>query len=153
MTLTRRALLGLAAATAVAGCTHRSHPPTAAPADADAVAAALAAERALLDQYDAAIAALDAVAAGPLSRARDRHLAHLHALAATTSPAGPVTTPTPSAPPTLAATTGALAGALAASAPQLQQAAATAGSGHLAARLASIAAEHAADVSALRGSA
>jgi len=144
VTLTRRSLLGLSVVLAVAGCrprhrpaATRPHAPTA--SDAAALAAAAAIERDLLAGYDAAIAQLDAVAATPLTAARDRHRAHLAALTRTIRTTGSSASPTPGRTPAT------LGPALTASVGQLQAAANRADSGALAALLASVAAEHAAD--------
>jgi hypothetical protein len=143
VSLTRRSLLGLAAAVPLAaGCHDRHRPVGLAGADETAITSAVAAERALLARYDEAIAQLDAVAAGPLTRARDRHRLHLRALAARS----PSTSATPSA--ASAAPSGSVSTALAATVTTLQAAAVAARSGHVAALLASIAAEHAADAAA-----
>jgi hypothetical protein len=143
VSLTRRAVLGAIATAALAACRPRRSSPAATPsADRAAAEAALEDERALLRTYDAAVAALDAVAAGPLVRARDRHTAHLRALARATRPSP---TSTPSAPSPAPADPSTLAATLASSAGTLRSAAITARTGRLAALLASVAAEHAAD--------
>ena len=144
MPLTRRSLLGLTVVLAVAGCRPRHHRAATRPdgldaTDAAAVAGAVATERDLLAGYDAAIARLDAVAATPLTAARDRHRAHLAALTRTTGTAGPSGSRTPGRTPAT------LGPALTASVGQLQAAAIRSDSGMLAALLASVAAEHAAD--------
>ena len=144
VTLTRRSLLGLTVVLAVAGCRPR-HRRSAAPpsalntADAAALATAAATERDLLAGYDAAIARLDAVAATALTAARERHGEHLTALSRSSGAAGHSSSPTPGRTPAT------LDPALAASVGQLQAAAVRAGSGTVAALLASVAAEHAAD--------
>ena len=61
--LSRRALLGLAAAVPLAGCTSDDGPPLAPDPDDLLRAAAVARERALLQQYDAALLALPNLAA------------------------------------------------------------------------------------------
>ena len=139
MSLTRRSLLGVAAGVVLAGCRPHHRRSTLPPvADTAALAAALSAEQTLLASYDRAIATTDAVAAGRLSVARQRHAEHVQALQARL--------PTPSPPvPSAAATTTSLATALRASSLQLQSAAVSARAGQTAALLASIAAEHAAD--------
>ena len=145
MTLTRRSLLGLAGVAALgAGCRAHSHQLGTAAPDEAALDAAADAERGLLARYDAAVARLDAVAAGPLTRARDRHREHLRALTTLRSPSGSAA-PATAVPPATTAPAGTLDAALGASVRSLQAAAARAGSGQVAAVLASIAAEHAAD--------
>ena len=150
MTLTRRALLGGIVAVSAAACRpRRSARPGLATDDRASVDAAVNDERALLALYDGAIAQLDAVATGPLTAARARHAAHLQALTevggatptATASPA-PVTGPTDRST---------LTAALASSAGSLREMAVRAEDGRLAAMLASVAAEHAADAAPVRG--
>lgn len=143
MTLTRRSLLGVAAAVVLsAGCRPRARPPALDDADGAAVGDAIDAERQLLARYDLAIAQLDAVAAGPLMRARDRHHEHLRALAAQPSPAASASPPAgPNAAPA-----GSLGDTLRSSVANLQAAALRVRSGTVAALLGSIAAEHAADL-------
>jgi hypothetical protein len=148
VTLTRRSLLGATVALAVAGCRSRrgrtAVRPTDAPlADRAAIESAAELERTLIARYDAAVAQLDAVAAGPLSRARDRHLAHLDAFDAAMGRRSPSSTATPAIAPDGATSSG-LTAALTASAGALESAAVRADSGQVAALLASVAAEHAA---------
>lgn len=145
MTVTRRAVLAGVAVVALAGCRpHRSERPPVPAEDLDALDEAIAGERLLLARYDDAIARLDAVAAGPLSRARDRHAAHLHAL---TSARRPSPSPSPAATTPSSATGGELPlpSLLEANSLSLRQAAVHVHSGRLAALLASVAGEHAAD--------
>jgi hypothetical protein len=141
--LTRRSLLGVAAGLVVAGCRPKRARPAASPhADTAALTAAAEAEEALLADYDLAIAATDAVVAGRLGLARDRHAAHLQALRSAGSGAGPSATPP--------ATSGTdLAPSLRSSALALRPAAVSARSGQAAALLASIRAEHAADATSM----
>ena len=145
MQLTRRTLLLAAGGLAVTACRpRRSRTPQPVAGDVTAVDAALADEQRLLAAYDAAIASLDAVAATPLVRARARHAAHVAALTGTL--------PTPSASPTstpaVARPTERLRVLLRRSSHSLQAAAVTLSDGRVAALLASIAAEHAADAAA-----
>ncbi len=90
--LSRRALLGLAAAVPLAGCTGDRPPP---PPDPDDLlrAAAVARERALLLQYDAAARGVPSLAVR-LAPVRADHEAHLAALLGTPAPS-----PGPSQPP------------------------------------------------------
>lgn len=145
MSLTRRTLLGLAVATALAGCRprHRATPTASGPGDAG-VEAAIEAERTLLDAYAAAIAVTDAVTAGPLTAARDRHEQHLQALVAAAHTASPTGTPTSLGGPSPTNPT-ALVASLTTSAAALQAAAVRAEESRIAGLLASIAAEHSAD--------
>ena len=138
MSLTRRTLLGVAAGLAAAGCGPGRRRTAAPGTQTDEVVSALAAEQALLVDYDRAIAALDTVAAGPLSIARQRHAAHVEALRAVVASPSP-----PASPPASGSTS--LVSTLRASARTLSAAAVSATSGTAAALLASIAAEHAAD--------
>ena len=142
MQLTRRALLMAAAGLVLAGCRPRSsRTPALSLADRTAIEDALDAEQELLAAYDAAVARLDAVAATPLARARDRHAVHVAALAsASRSPARPTSSPATDAPDLLR-----LRVALQEGAGTLRTAAVAASDGKTAALLASIAAEHAAD--------
>ena len=145
MSVTRRSVLGALLAASVVGCRpRRSSRSAVAPADKARIASAVAGEQALLARYDDAIAQLDAVAAGPLTRARDRHADHLRAL----TEAGPRPAPTASpssAAPTVGPGAAGLNTDLAASAANLREAAVRVSAGRLAALLASIAAEHVAD--------
>jgi hypothetical protein len=149
VSLTRRSVLGAIVAVSLAGCRpRRSSRPAVASGDLARIDRAVDGERALLARYDAAIAALDAVAAGRLTRARDRHAAHLRAL--TEAGRRPTHTPPPPAPPpsagpSVATDRAALATVLKASAADLRATAVRVDSGPLAALLASVAAEHAAD--------
>lgn len=145
MTVTRRAVLAGIVAGALAGCRpHRPGRPSLSSVDRGALDAALQGERVVLARYDEAIATLDAVAARPLSRARDRHTAHLYALTAARSPSP--TPPSPSgSPPATAGGELPLSSLLEANSFSLRQAAVRVRTGRLAALLASIAAEHAAD--------
>lgn len=95
--LSRRALLGLAAAVPLAACTSSEGPPP--PPDPDVLLrdAAAARERALVQQYDAALVALPDLAAA-LAAVRAEHAEHLAALlgaqpsaAPSAGPAAPVT--------------------------------------------------------------
>jgi hypothetical protein len=142
VTVTRRVVLAGIVTGVLAGCRpHRSSGPSVPAVDRGALDEALQGERLLLARYDEAIAELDAVAAGPLSRARDRHTAHLHALTAARRPS-----PSPSGSPS--ASVGgqlSLSSMLTANSLSLRQAAVRVRDGRLAALLASIAAEHAAD--------
>ena len=153
MTVTRRALLGGIIAVSVTACRpHRSPRPGLAADDRVSVDAAASDERALLALYDAAIAQLDAVAAGPLTAARARHAAHLRAL---TDARRPTPTAAPPSPPPVTgpADPSALMTALATSAGSLRELATGAEDGRLAALLASVAAEHAGDAMSVgRGS-
>jgi hypothetical protein len=145
VTMTRRTVLGVIAAAALSGCQPRRSPrPVLPSADRAAVAAAADAERSLLEMYDGAIAQLDAVAAGPLSRARDRHSAHLRALSAAGRSA-PTAASESSAVASAPVDHSALTAALTAGAATLRATAVRVGNGRLAALLASVAAEHAAD--------
>jgi len=140
VSLTRRALLGAPALVwLAAGCRPRGHLTGLASADRTVLRAAIDAEEGLLASYDAAIARLDAVAAGSLTRARDRHQEHLRALTATSTPRE-TTSPAPARTPT-----GDVNDVLATSVVTLQRSGVSARSGEVAALLASIAAEHAAD--------
>lgn len=142
MSLTRRSLLGVAAGLAVAGCRpHRRRPTTAPNPDAGVLTAAVTAEEALLADYDRAIAASDAVAAGRLTFARDRHATHLRALRAAVTGSSPSTAPTPGSGSGAPLTT-----SLRSSTATLRTAAVGARDGRTAALLASVAAEHSADV-------
>ena len=141
MSLTRRSLLGVAAGLVVAGCRPHGRRPTAAPnPDAAVLTAAVAAEEALLVDYDRVIAAADAVAAGRLTLARDRHATHLRALRAAAAGSSPSAAPTPPSGSGAALTT-----SLRGSAATLRTAAVGARDGRTAALLASVAAEHLAD--------
>jgi hypothetical protein len=145
VTVTRRAVLAGVAAGALAGCRpHRSKRPHVPSEDLAALDQAIQGEHLLLARYDEAIARLDAVAAGRLSRARDRHTAHLQALTAVRRPSA---SPSPTAPTPSPAAGGRppLPSLLAASSLSLRQTAVRVHSGRLAALLASVAAEHAAD--------
>jgi hypothetical protein len=139
VSLTRRSLLGVAVGFVVAGCRPRRRGqsvPVA--ADEPAVRTALTAEQDLLAGYDQAIATPDAVAAGPLMAARERHAAHEQALRTLlgSPPPSPTVPASPSQPSQLG---------LRSSAADLQAAAVSAQDGRTAALLASVAAEHAAD--------
>lgn len=138
--LTRRALLTSLLGAAVAACRPRRRAPTPTRLDGTALTAALDAERQLLAAVDAALAASDAVAAGPLTAARDRHAAHLRALQARVHRhANPTSSPPVVVPP---APPDDLPQRLAASAASLTAAAVAARAGTNAALLASIAAAH-----------
>jgi hypothetical protein len=142
VSLTRRSLLGVAAGLAVAGCRPKRRRPAASPPpDAAALTVAIDVEEALIADYDSVIAASDAVAAGRLGLARERHAAHTRALRRAATGASPTATPTPA--------TGSgvpLTETLRTSAESLRTAAVGAREGSTAALLASIAAEHAADI-------
>lgn len=146
MSLTRRSLLGVLAGVAVSGCRPRRHRrnPTSAH-DSTALTSAAAAEEGLIADYDRAITGLDAVAAGNLTRARQRHSAHLRALRTATATASPAGAPAAAGPMSLTTS-------LRASAASLRTAAVSAHDGPTAALLASIAAEHAADAATTAGS-
>jgi len=145
VTVTRRAVLAAFAAGALVGCQPRRSGRMAMPsADLAAVDQALQGERALLARYDEAIAQLDAVAAGSLTRARARHAAHLRALTAARRPS-PSASPTVPAPATTGSGELALSSLLEADSFSLRQTAVHVRTGRLAVLLASIAAEHAAD--------
>ena len=127
VSLTRRSMLGVVAGLVVAGCRPRRHRPTAPVVDDEAaVRAALTAERGLLAGYDQPVAA------------RERHAAHEQALRTLlgSPPPSPTVPASPSQPSRLG---------LRSSAAELQNAAVSAQDGRVAAVLASIAAEHAAD--------
>lgn len=144
MSLTRRSLLGVLAGLAAAGCRPKQPRRAASPPpDGGAVTAAIEAEETLLADYDSAIAASDAVAAGRLGLARARHAAHLRALRSTAIGASPSATPSPPS-----GSGAPLSASLRTSAASLQTAAVSARAGSTAALLASIAAEHAADEAA-----
>lgn len=97
--LSRRALLGLAAAVPLAACTSSDEGPPPAPDPDDLLRdAAVGRERALLRQYDAALVALPDLAV-TLAPVRAEHAQHLAALLG----AEPSTTPAPVVPVTLAA--------------------------------------------------
>jgi len=149
VSLTRRSLLGATVALAVAGCRGRRSGPAPrptgdAPEDQAVMESAAEFERRLIAGYDAAIAQLDAVAAGRLSRSRDRHLAHLDALERAAARRRPTVPATPGVAPSLPPPSD-LTAALTASAGALQSAAVHATSGQVAGLLASVGAEHAAD--------
>lgn len=142
MSLTRRSLLGVAAGLALAGCRSHGHRRVTSTPDVGALDAAADAEAALLADYDRVIAASDAVAAGRLSLARERHASHLRALRAGGRNASPAAAPT-----LPARSDAALATSLRSTAAALRTAAVSARAGRTAALLASIAAEHSADAS------
>ena len=149
MSPTRRSVLAAMAAASLAGCRPRRTLRRAVPvADLAVVDQALHGERALLDRYDAAIARLDAVAAGPLSRARDRHAAHLRALTQARTRPSPTESPPSAAPSAGTSDQTPLGTVLAASAAALRTAAVQVRSGRVAGLLSSVAAEHGADASA-----
>ena len=146
MSLTRRSLLGVLAGVVVAGCRPRRHRREAADVrDSAALTSAAHAEEGLIADYDQAIAGLDAVAAGDLMRARQRHAAHLRALRSVARGASPASAPAGTGSAALTST-------LLASAASLRAAAVSAHDGPTAALLASIAAEHAADATTTAGS-
>ena len=150
MSLTRRALLGGIIAVSAAACRPRhSRRPGLATDDRTSVDSAVTDEQALMAMYDAAIAELDAVAAGPLTAARARHAAHLQALTDVRRPTPTATTS--AAPVTGPADRSTLTAALATSAESLREMAVRAEDGRLAAMLASVAAEHAADAAPVGG--
>lgn len=149
MQLTRRTLLLAASGLAVTACRpKRSRTPQPAAADTTDVEATLADEQSLLAAYDAAITRLDAVAATPLVRARARHAAHVAALTRTLA----TTTASPTSPPPVTTPAVRLRVLLRHSSHSLQAAAITVSDGNVAALLASIAAEHAADAAAEKDS-
>ena len=150
VTVTRRAFLGGIIAVSAAACRpRRSARPGLVPDDRASVDSAFNDEQALLALYDQAIAQLDAVAAGPLTAARARHAAHLQALRDIRRPSPTATaSPAPVAGPADRST---LTAALATSAGSLREMAVRADDGRLAAVLASIAAEHAADAAPVGG--
>ena len=147
--MTRRSLLGTIVAASLAGCRpRRSRRPTIASADLASIDRALVGERSLLARYDEAIAQLDAVAATPLTRARERHAAHLRALTDARLHPTPTGTPASTPPPTGSVDQKLLETDLAASAAELRATAVRTRSGQLAGLLAAVAAEHEADAAA-----
>lgn len=107
--LSRRALLGLAAAVPLAACT--SEPEPAPPPDPDDLLreAAVARERALLREYDAVLLTLPALAAR-LTPLRAEHAEHLVALLGGPEPSAPASAPAAPAVPPPATAAAALTG-------------------------------------------